>query len=552
MVHNVESHAMSGGSCGGRSDQSEGSLMATVPADKAGAGSFDRRQFLGGALAVGAGVLVAGCGSSATVSKAASTAPAGSDLGAVEHVVFLMQENRSFDHYFGSYRGVRGFDDHPPGQLGAFAQPFPANTTRSPVGKQLPFRLDVSSGVGECTHDLNHFWQAQHLCRNEGTMDAFVETHTSTAFEGPANGVLTMGYYTRADLPYHYALADAFTICDGYHCSILGPTHPNRLMALSGTIDPGGSHGGPVLLTNPSPDARFSVNWTTVPELLEDAGVSWKTYSPPGAIYRVDSPEVMLISDAILPYFSQYSDPSSSLYKKAFLPTFPDDFAHDVRSGSLPKVSWIIPPVGFDEHPPAPPALGAWFIDQVLSTLISNNDVWSKTVLFVMHDENDGFFDHVPPTVAPPGTAGEYVSVDPLPAAASGIAGPLGLGYRVPMLVVSPFSRGGYVCSEVFDHTSQIRFLEARFGIHCSEISAWRRQTVGDLSSTLRISSPDTSALNLPSTSRDTQSGVQALGCTTGDIAEISGDQPIYPLSAVQVMPTQEHGRVKRLPSRTT
>ncbi|MGH9080481.1 MAG: alkaline phosphatase family protein [Acidimicrobiales bacterium] len=526
--------------------------MTVLGAETAAGGSFDRRRFLGGALAVGAGVLAAGCGSSATVGKAASTAPAGSDLGAVEHVVFLMQENRSFDHYFGSYRGVRGFDDHPPDQLGAFAQPFPANTTRPPVGKQLPFRLDASSGVGECTHDLNHFWQAQHLCRNGGAMDAFVETHTSTQYEGPANGVLTMGYYTRADLPYHYALADAFTVCDGYHCSILGPTHPNRLMAFSGTIDPAGSHGGPVLITNPLPEARFSVSWTTVPELLEDAGVSWKTYSPPGATYRVDNPEVLAISDAILPYFSQYSDPSSSLYKKAFLPTFPDDFAHDVRSGSLPKVSWIIPPVGYDEHPPAPPALGAWFIDQVLSTLISNSEVWSKTVLFVMHDENDGFFDHVPPAVAPPGTAGEYVTVDPLPASASGIAGPLGLGFRVPMLVVSPFSRGGYVSSEVFDHTSQIRFLEERFGIHASEISAWRRKTVGDLTSTLRIGSSDTSTPTLPSTSRDTQSGVEALGCTTGDIDEISGDQPVYPLAAVQTMPTQEHGTIKHLPARAT
>ena len=547
MVHDVATCATQHGSWGAHRSNG-GILMAKLPAAGVGAGPFDRRQFLGGAFAVGAGVLAAACGSSSTVARAASAAPAGSDLGAVEHVVFLMQENRSFDHYFGSYRGVRGFDDHPQGHLGAFAQPFPANTTRSPTGVQLPFRLDVSTGVGECTHDLDHFWQAQHLCRNGGAMDAFVETHTSTAFEGPADGVLTMGYYTRADLPYHYALADAFTICDGYHCSVLGPTHPNRLMALSGTIDPTGSHGGPILLTNPLPEARFSVNWTTVPELLEDAGVSWKTYSPPGAAYQADNPNVMAISDAILPYFSQYSDPSSSLYQKAFLPIFPNDFAQDVRSGTLPKVSWIISPLGYDEHPPSPPALGAWFIDQVLSTLISNHEVWSKTVLFVMYDENDGFFDHVPPATAPPGTAGEYVTVDPLPADANGIAGPIGLGFRVPMLVVSPFSRGGYVSSEVFDHTSQIRFLEQRFGIHCSEISAWRRQTVGDLTSTLRTVSPDPSAPTLPSTSHDTQSGVASLGCTTGDIDEISEDQPVYPLAPVQEMPTQEPGPARRLP----
>ena len=380
--------------------------MRQQNADGAGTVPFDRRKFLGGMLAVGAGALAAGCSSPSTIAKASATAPAGSDLGAVEHVVFLMQENRSFDHYFGSYKGVRGFDDHPPNQLGAFAQPYAGNTSSDPVGKQLPFHLDTATGLGECTYDLSHSWLPQHLCRSNGTMDRFVTTHTSPQYEGPVYGVQTMGYHTRTDLPYHYALADAFTLCDAYHCSVMGPTHPNRLMALSGTIDPDGRHGGPVLITNETPEAKFSVNWTTVPELLEDKGVSWKTYTPPGELYRIDSPNVFLVSDAILPYFSQYSNPASALYQKAFLPTFPADFTHDVQSGTLPSVSWIIPPLGYDEHPPAPPNLGAWYIDQVLQTLIANPKVWSKTVLFVMYDENDGFFDHVPPPVAPAGTPG--------------------------------------------------------------------------------------------------------------------------------------------------
>jgi phospholipase C len=513
----------------------------------AGGPLFNRRLFLEGAVAASAAAIAAGCGSSATVSRASTTQPAGSDLGAIEHVVFLMQENRSFDHYFGSYKGVRGFDDHPEGSLGAFSQPLAGNTTRPPIGRQLPFHLDTATGLGECTHDLTHSWLPQHLSRNDGTMDAFVRTHTSTQFEGPGYGLLTMGYHTRADLPFHYALADAFTLCDGYHCSIMGPTHPNRLMAMSGTIDPDGAHGGPVLITNPSSDARFSVDWTTVPELLEDAGVSWKTYTPPGLAYRVDNPEVMLVSDAILPYFSQYSNPSSALYQKAFVPTFPNDFVQDVQSGTLPSVSWIIPPLGYDEHPPSPPSLGAWFIDQVLQTLISNTDTWSKTVLFVMYDENDGFFDHVPPPVAPAGTPGEYVTVDPLPATAQGVAGPLGLGFRVPMLVVSPFSRGGYVTSEVLDHTSQVRFLEERFGIHASNISAWRRKTVGNLTTTLRMGSADGAPPALPSISRDTMGEAMDLGCTSEDIYEVADDQPPYPLPTVQVMPTQESGSVKRI-----
>jgi phospholipase C len=526
--------------------------MEATSAMDASPAAFGRRNFLGGALAAGACLLASACGSPSTVSKAAGTLPAGSDLGAIEHVVFLMQENRSFDHYFGSYRGVRGFDDHPAGRLGAFSQPFAANATRAPAGRQLPFHLDLSTGQGECNHDLSHNWLPQHLSWGKGAMDAFVSTHTSPQYEGEATGLLTMGYHTRSDLPFHYALADSFTICDGYHCSIMGPTHPNRLMSISGTIDPSGSHGGPVLITNASPDARFSVDWATMPEVLEDAGVSWKVYTPPGPAFRADSPEVLFVSDAILPYFSQYSNPNSSLYQKAFNPIFPDDFTQDVRSGTLPKVSWIVPPLGYDEHPPAPPALGAWLIDQVLQTLTSNEKVWSKTVLFVMYDENDGFFDHVAPPVPPPGTSGEYLTVQPLPADAQGVAGPLGLGFRVPMLVVSPFSRGGYVSSETFDHTSQLRFLEERFGVRAPNISAWRRSAVGDLTSTLRMGSAQMSAPLLPATSKDTVAYVDSLGCQTSDLLELDVSQPPYPLPDPQVMPTQEPGVARRIPAATS
>ena len=107
--------------------------------------------------------------------------------------------------------------------------------------------------------------------------------------------------------------------------------------------------------------------------------------------------------------------------------------------------------------------------------------------MFVAYDENGGFFDHVPPPTAPPGTGGEWLTASPLPSEASGVAGPIGLGFRVPCLVVSPFSRGGLVCSDVFDHTSLLRFLETRFGVAVPNLSAWRRETVGDLTSTLNL-----------------------------------------------------------------
>ena len=248
---------------------------------------FDRRTLLAAALASGGAAVLAAAerGDTATAGAAvaraaASTKPAGSDLGAIEHVVFLMQENRSFDHYYGTYRSVRGFDDHPAGDPGVFAQAWPGGRDRT----LLPFHLDSSSGIGVCTTDLDHSWEGQHLCRGPGDNSAFVRTHVRPEFEGPDDGTLTMGFYRRRDLPFYYALADAFTICDNYHCSVLGPTHPNRLMSLSGTIDPAGHAGGPVLETLHDPGAVYSVSWDTMPEVLEDAGVSWKVYTPTGTL----------------------------------------------------------------------------------------------------------------------------------------------------------------------------------------------------------------------------------------------------------------------------
>ena len=413
----------------------------------------------------------------------------------------------------------------------------------------------------ECTDDLTHDWGPMHLCWNNGDMDSWVKVHTSSTYEG-AHGAMTMGYYEREDLPFYYALADAFTLCDAYHCSILGPTHPNRLMANSGTIDPTGKQGGPVTDTNATPDLVWNCSWTTIQELLEDAGVSWKVYSPSNAgvtgkyasltqyptwnpaLYNpVANPEVMGATDHVLPYFTAFRNPLSPLYQKAFTPTFPGDFVADVNSGSLPSVSWLIPPLGFDEHPSSAPANGMWFTSLVLDALTSNPNVWSKTAFFLMYDENDGWFDHVSPPTAPAGTTGEYLTAsppvigDPDPGTLS-IAGPLGLGVRVPMLVVSPFSRGGHIASEVFDHTSQLKLVSERFGVEVPGVSAWRRATVGDLTSTLFQSPPNTSLPKLPSTS--------ALMPLTGTCSEFSQDSesggaaPSVPTK--QTMPTQGGG----------
>ncbi|HWC35115.1 MAG TPA: alkaline phosphatase family protein [Mycobacteriales bacterium] len=492
----------------------------------------------------------------AAARRAAKTAPHGSDLGAVEHVIYLMLENRSYDHYFGAYPRGRGFDDHPKHSLGVFAQDYPAGTNLSPRKKLLPFHLNPAAGE-DCTSDLTHNWGPMHLCWNHGKMDAWVRTHTSKAYEGVPDGALTMGYYTRRDIPLYWALADEFTLCDAYHASILGPTHPNRLMAQTGTLDPAGTHGGPVTDTNPDPRVRWTCTWPTVQEVLEDAGIPWKVYHPsfvgatgkyaglaqypiwdPALYDPTANPLVMLATDTVLPYFKAFENPATALYQKAFGPTFPADFMADVAMDQLPKVSWLLAPLGFDDHPSATPERGQWFVKQIVDILTSNPAVWSKTVLVVMYDENDGWFDHVAPPTAPKGTPGEWLTAKSISSETLGIRGPLGLGVRLPCLVISPFSRGGHIASEVFDHTSQLRLLETRFGIEVPNISAWRRKTVGDLTSALFRSPHDTRTPKLPDIALKPFT-VTGSCMEVGEESELGGTGPTLPTK--QRMPTQ-HG----------
>ena len=432
----------------------------------------------------------------------------------VEHVIFMMQENRSFDHYFGTMRGVRGFADPraiklPSGQP-VWYQPHDA-------GYLLPFRPDVANLGGVFLEDLAHGWTDQHAAWNEGNYDQWV----------PVKGTSTMAYLTRKDLPYQYALADAFTVCDAYHCAVLGPTDPNRYHMWTGWVGNDGNGGGPVI-----DNAEVGYDWSTYPERLEKAGISWKIYQDIGD--GLDGPDfwgwtgdpyIGNYGDNSLLYFHQYQNalPGSPLANGAKVGTniktqgdnpqgLLDIFRNDVNSGKLPQVSWIVAPEAYTEHPNWPPNYGAWYMSQFLDILTSNPEVFSKTVVFVNYDENDGFFDHmVPPT--PPQSRAQGLSTvettnDIFPGNSSYAAGPYGLGVRVPMVVVSPWSRGGYVNSQVFDHTSLIRFLEARFAKGNSElietnITPWRRTVAGDLTSAFDFDSPNRRHVTLPGTDSD-------------------------------------------------
>ncbi|MDQ1655717.1 MAG: phospholipase [Cryptosporangiaceae bacterium] len=344
----------------------------------------------------------------------------------------------------------------------------------------LPFHPGADDLGMAFLADLPHGWNDGHDAWNNGRYDRWVQAKTAT----------TMAYLTRQDIPFHFALADAFTICDAYHCSLMGPTDPNRYYLWTGYTGNDGTGGGPVVTND---EAGYS--WTTYPERLERAGISWKVYQDTGdgldasgSWGWTQDAYIGNYGDNSLLYFGQYRNavPGSPLYDRARTGTSAktgEDYAAqlkaDVLGGTLPQVSWIVAPEAFTEHPNWPVNYGAWYIAQVLDALTADPEVWSRTALLMTYDENDGFFDHVVPPYPPSSAAQGGSTVDLagelLAADGKHVAGPYGLGQRVPMLVLSPWSTGGWVCSEVFDHTSIVRFIEQRFGVHEPNISPWRR-----------------------------------------------------------------------------
>ncbi|MFF5757236.1 phosphocholine-specific phospholipase C [Streptomyces longwoodensis] len=451
-----------------------------------------------------AGATTAFTALNASIERAAAL-PANHRTGSiedVEHIVVLMQENRSFDHYFGRLRGVRGFGDPRP-----VTRPDGTSVWHQSDGTKdvLPFRPDLDDLGLAFLQDLPHGWNDGHAAFNGGRYDKWV----------PSKGSTTMAYLERRDIPFHYALADTFTICDAYHCSFIGSTDPNRYYMWTGYTGNDGKGGGPVLGND---EAGYS--WTTYPERLEEAGVSWRIYQDVGDgldahgswgwipdAYRGN------YGDNSLLYFTQYQNarPGDPLYDKARTGTdartgegFFERLKADVTGGRLPQISWIVAPEAFTEHPNWPANYGAWYIAQVIDALTADPAVWAKTALFITYDENDGFFDHLVPPFPPASAAQGRSTVDVGPDVFAGdsghVAGPYGLGQRVPMLVVSPWSKGGWVCSETFDHTSIIRFMERRFGVHEPNISPWRRTVCGDLTAAFDFSRGDTRPVSLPDT----------------------------------------------------
>lgn len=475
--------------------------------------NIDRRSF----LKLSAGTLSAAALASLPLSiRQALAIPPATVTGTiqdVQHIVVLMQENRSFDHYFGTLSGIRGFGDPRPIKLSTgqsvWYQPSGTGTTVT------PFRPDVADLGSTFVEDLDHSWAGTHKAWNNGKLDQWV----------PAKGQATMVHMNRSDIPFHFQLADAFTICDAYHCSTMTQTDPNRYYMWTGWLGNDGVGGGPVLN-----NAEVGYDWGTYPELLEKNGVSWKIYqdigdgldangnwgwtdaNKPFGQYQSGA-YIGNYGDNALLYFHQYQNaqPGNPLYDKARTGTnilksgtLFDQLKQDVANNTLPQVSWIAAPEAYSEHPNWPANYGAWYIDQVLETLTSNPDVWSKTVLLITYDENDGFFDHMaaPYPSNQPGQSTVSTENEFFAGNAKFAAGPYGLGPRVPMLVLSPWSTGGWVNSQVFDHTSIIQFIEKRFGVKSPNITPWRRAICGDLTSTLDFTKSNSAIPSLMSTAK--------------------------------------------------
>jgi phospholipase C len=440
----------------------------------------------------------------------------GNSLQDIEHVVLLMQENRSFDHYFGTLSGVRGFDD--PDVMKAksgrsiFHQPDPTN----PDNYLLPFHLNTRTSSAQKIPSTSHAWSTLHAAWDHGQMNQWVTAHQKV---NNKTAPYVMGYFTREDIPFHYALADLFTICDSYHASMLGPTWPNRTYWISGMIDPEGEYGGP-MTSNKVPEGGF--RWTTYADRLDKAGISWKAYIEKGAINHITN-------NNPLKYFKSFkeADKNSSLYQRGMKASPLGKFEYDAAHDNLPKVSWIISYRHRSEHPDYLPAQGAQFLASKIDAIAANPDVWAKTAFILNYDENDGFFDHVAPPVPPKGTPGEFID-----------GTPIGAGMRVPCIIISPWTAGGWVSSELYDHTSVLQFLEKFTGVKEPNISQWRRDTFGDFTSVFRFNEPKSKPPVLPNTS--SRLNREQYKAKHLPLPTIPGTK--------QMMPTQEPGKRKHIP----
>lgn len=483
----------------------------------------------------------------------------------VKHVIILTQENRSFDNYFGTFKGVRGFGDR-------FTIPLSDNRKvweqyDKDKNKIFPYHLDSTRGNAQRVSGTPHSWTDGQFAWNHGRMGNWVQ------YKQPQS----MGYYKQKEVEFQFSLANAFTLCDAYHCAMHTGTNSNRMFLWTGSNGPKAAGVASVVndLDSMGPSTT-GYDWTTYPERLQKAGITWKVYqnmpdnftdNPLAGFKQYRRANELsgkpVNNSTVCPAYDPAIDATQPLYK-GIANTMPDggflaSFKEDIAKGQLPQVSWMVAPANYSEHPgPSSPVQGAWYIQEVLNALTENPAIWSQTVLLVNFDENDGFFDHVPSPSAPSkdssgqmqgkttltdeqisyeyathakASAGQPNFTDPNVSNGVGVYGP---GIRVPMYVISPWSRGGWVNSQVFDHSSVIRFLEQRFGVEEPNISPYRRAVCGDLLTAFDFKNPNTLAVS-DLIGKKTKSEADAIRNAQASLPQVS-----RPLS--QVYPVQEIG----------
>jgi phospholipase C len=352
----------------------------------------------------------------------------------IKNVVVLMMENRSFDHYFGKLAAYAKRTD--------IESPDAATTNPLPDGGTVPFQHAEKL----CFLDTNHEWNGVHKQVNGGKMDGFFQTNDGWSELRPGmssefhSGARALWYYDERDIPYYYALANTFSIADHYHCSLQGPTWPNRMFLYAAT-----SFG---MTFNSLPDTSkfpYPASEASVLDELEKRHTTWNLYSD------------ALTGPALVHPLLAVRWGERQVVRRV------DDFLTQAQNGTMPEVSFVdprlLPPDRDDEHPPSSPQLGQRFVAKVIKAIMQSPQ-WKDTVLFLTYDEHGGLYDHVvPPPACPPDDIPLKFDEDHVPE-----PGALDhLGVRVPLIVVSPYAKRAHVSHVTYDHTSITRFIETKF-----------------------------------------------------------------------------------------
>jgi phospholipase C len=427
-------------------DQAAGDTVGVPGEDEQGEGNrwsrrkfLQRSAFLAAALVAGA-LVVEETGSaqqraattttankkkestSTVTASSPQTTTTGTGLEKIEHIIVIMEENHTFDNYFGTYPGANGI---------ARAHSQPTSASQS-ADLAAPFMINTP----QISRDFSHTWNNAHEAYNGGKMDGFVTASGST---------LNMGYFDPQLVRAYWKYASQFVLLDNFYSSVMGPSLPNHLYLIAGQA--GGltsdSNGGVIDFTS-STVHNNTFYFSTVMDELDARKIPWKYYAGYSAFLNNWNP---------LPAFASFQGAQASRLSRVVSSS---QFAADLAGHALPSVSWIMPATDrSSEHPPYDILLGE---EAVVSTIcaVMASEYWDSTAIFLTWDDWGGWYDHV----APP-------QVDQY-----------GYGFRVPCLIISPYAKQGLVDHTLGDFTSILKFIET---VHSLEPLSSRDAAASDL-----------------------------------------------------------------------